>query len=46
VALVQALVFALLTLVFLQLATTSEHEAEEEMAHNTEAEREQAVASH
>lgn len=48
VALVQALVFALLTLVFLQLATTSEseHEAEEEVEHNTEAEREQAVASH
>ncbi len=45
VALVQALVFALLTLVFLQLATTSEseHEAEEEVAHN---ETEQAVASH
>jgi F-type H+-transporting ATPase subunit a len=44
VALVQALVFALLTLVFLQLATTSEHEAEAEMEHNVEAE--QAVASH
>lgn len=45
VALVQALVFALLTLVFLQLATTSEseHEAEEEVAHN---EAEQVVASH
>ena len=44
VALVQALVFALLTLVFLQLATTSEHEAEEETEHNIEAEREHAVA--
>ena len=46
VALVQALVFALLTLVFLQMATTSEHEAEAEVEHNVEAEREQAVASH
>ncbi len=46
VALVQALVFALLTLVFLQLATTSEHEAEEETEHNVEVEREQAVAGH
>lgn len=46
VALVQALVFALLTLVFLQLATTSEHSAEKEMEHNAEVEREQAVASH
>ena len=44
VALVQALVFALLTLVFLQMATTSEHEAETEVEHNIEAE--QAVASH
>lgn len=46
VALVQALVFALLTLVFLQLATTSEHSVEEEMEHNAEVEREQAVAGH
>ena len=46
VALVQALVFALLTLVFLQLATTSEHEAEAEMEHNVEVEGERAVASH
>jgi len=41
VALVQALVFALLTLVFLQMATTSEHseqEAEAEVEHNIEAE--------
>ncbi len=45
VALVQALVFALLTLVFLQMATTSEHEAETEVEHNIEAEQE-AVASH
>ena len=43
VALVQALVFALLTLVFMQLATTSEHEAEAEMEHH---EAEQAVAGH
>ncbi|HEY6543077.1 MAG TPA: F0F1 ATP synthase subunit A [Ktedonobacteraceae bacterium] len=45
VALVQALVFALLTLVFLQLATTSEseHEAEVEVEHNVETEH--AVAS-
>ena len=44
-ALVQALVFALLTLVFLQLATTSEHEAEEEMEH-AEAQREAAAVGH
>ena len=44
VALVQALVFALLTLVFMQLATSSEHEAEEEMQHNVEAEH--AAAAH
>lgn len=44
VALVQALVFALLTLVFLQMATTSEHEAEAEVEHNIEAEHEAAVS--
>ncbi|HLX56060.1 MAG TPA: F0F1 ATP synthase subunit A [Ktedonobacteraceae bacterium] len=45
VALVQALVFALLTLVFMELATTSEHEVEAETEHNIEAEKEVA-ASH
>ena len=52
VALVQALVFALLTLVFMEMATTSEehteteHEAEEEVARNEEVARERgAVAS-
>lgn len=51
VAVVQALVFALLTLVFMEMATTShehsesQHEAEEEYAHNEEAAREKAVAS-
>jgi F-type H+-transporting ATPase subunit a len=50
VAVVQALVFALLTLVFMEMATTShehsesQHEAEEEYAHNEEAAREKAVA--
>jgi F-type H+-transporting ATPase subunit a len=43
VAFVQALIFALLTLVFLQIETTShetesEHEAEAEYAHNEERE--------
>lgn len=36
VAFVQALIFALLTLVFLQIATTSHHEAEQEYEHNEE----------
>ena len=51
VALVQALVFALLTLVFLEMATTShehpedEHEAEEEFALNEEAARSHEVAA-
>jgi len=51
VAVVQALVFALLTLVFMEMATTSqeppesEHEAEQEYAHNEEVARENAVAS-
>jgi len=50
VAVVQAFVFALLTLTYLQLATTShehtesEHEAREEVAHNEEREKERAVA--
>jgi F-type H+-transporting ATPase subunit a len=50
VAVVQALVFALLTLVFMEMATTShehsesEHEAEQEYAHNEEAAGEKAVA--
>jgi F-type H+-transporting ATPase subunit a len=47
VAFVQALIFALLTLVFMEMATTSEHTAEEEYAHNEAAAQEQgAVASH
>ena len=45
VALVQALVFALLTLVFMEMATTSEQEAEAEVEHNIKAEQE-AVISH
>jgi F-type H+-transporting ATPase subunit a len=51
VAVVQALVFALLTLVFMEMATTSdehaesEHEAEQEYAHNEEAAGEKAVAA-
>lgn len=51
VALVQALVFALLTLVFLEMSTTShehvesEHEAEEEYIHNEEVARNQEVAA-
>lgn len=45
VALVQALVFALLTLVFMEMATTSEHEAETEVELNIKAEQE-AVVSH
>jgi F-type H+-transporting ATPase subunit a len=50
VAVVQAFVFALLTLTYLQLATTShehaesEHEAREEVAHNEEIAKEKAVA--
>jgi F-type H+-transporting ATPase subunit a len=47
VAVVQALIFALLTLVFMEIATTSEHEAEEEYAHNEEVAQERgAVATH
>lgn len=38
VAFVQALIFSLLTLVFLQIATTSEHEAEREYEQNAERE--------
>lgn len=45
VAFVQAFVFALLTLIYLQLATSSHHEAEEAYEHNEERERE-AVAAH
>jgi len=44
VALVQALVFALLTLVFMEMATTSEHEAEIEVEHNIKAEQEAVVS--
>ncbi len=45
VAVVQALVFSLLTLVFLEMATTSEHEVEVETEQHLEAEKEVA-ASH
>ena len=47
VAFVQALIFALLTLVFMEMATTSEHEAEQEYTHNEEvAQDEGVVATH
>lgn len=53
VAVVQALVFAMLTLVFLQIATTSEHgeadtehDARREYTQEQEQERKQAVAAH
>jgi len=51
VSVVQALVFSLLTLVFLEMATTSHehsesvHEAEQEYAHKEEVERDKAVAA-
>ena len=45
VAFVQALIFALLTLVFMEMATTSEHEAEEEYTHNEEVAQEQGAAA-